>query len=190
MRSRFEVLNARVQFAVRAPEGSPGSIRLREATSGRLDPWYSKERETRRAQAELAKTLLNQAPKLAARRDALPYNPMSGVSVPREDAPKVRALTEQELETLRGAVKTMRQNTGLPDIFETQYTLGLRLGEVLALTVDDLDLGSAEGPIVHINSTVWPCPRLVDTGLCGESIVLCLHASTDSRSKESEAIFY
>ena len=131
-----------------------GSIRLREATTGRLDTWYLKERAIRRAQAELAKTLLNQAFKLAARRDALPYNPMSGVSVPHEDAPEVRALTVQELETMRGAVKTMRQNTWLPDIVETQYTLGLRIGEVLALTVGDLDLGNEEGPIVHINSTV------------------------------------
>jgi integrase len=131
-----------------------GAIRLREATTGRLDTWYLRERETRRAQAELAKTLLNQAFKLAARRDALPYNPMSGLSVPDEDRTPVRALTDQELETMRNAVRTMRQNTWLPDIFETQYTLGLRIGEVLALTVDDLDLHNEDGPIVHINSTV------------------------------------
>jgi integrase len=48
----------------------------------------------------------------------------------------------------------MRQNTWLADIFEVQLGLAARIGEVLALTIGDLDLDNAESPRVTIAATV------------------------------------
>ncbi len=47
----------------------------------------------------------------------------------------------------------MRQSSYLADAFETQLGLGARIGEVLALTVADLDLDQ-EQPLVNISATL------------------------------------
>lgn len=136
-----------------------GSVRLHEATTGRMDKWLVTERRKRVGQAEIARTLLNQAFAFAAQRDAVSGNPISSVSKPKRATPVPRALTVAELETLRDAVRGMRQNTWLADLFETQLVVAGRIGEVLALTVDNLDLdhldedGQPE-PQVHIVATV------------------------------------
>lgn len=131
-----------------------GNIRLREASTGLLDIWYLREREARRAQADLAKTILRQAFGLAARRDALQYNPAAALSIPRDEKEPVRVLTDDELKRMADALKSMRQVSSLSDILNVQYGLGLRIGEVLALNVKDLDLYGDAGRIVNINSTV------------------------------------
>ena len=130
-----------------------GALRLREATTGRMDRWLISERSERRAQAELARTILTQAVALAARYDAVTANPMSAVSKPRKIKKEVRALTNAELSALRKTLAEMRQSTYLADAFETQLGLGARIGEIFALTVGDLDLDQ-EPPRVTIAATV------------------------------------
>lgn len=66
-------------------------------------------------------------------------------------------MTTDDLVRLRDAVRGMRQNIWLRDIFEVQLGVAGRLGEILALTVNDLDLDNADGPHVLIAATVV-CP--------------------------------
>ncbi|WP_166784638.1 MULTISPECIES: tyrosine recombinase XerC [unclassified Cryobacterium] len=131
-----------------------GKVKLREATTGRMDRWLVKERRTRSGQAEIARTLLNQAFTFAAQRDAVTGNPIANVSKPITTKPVPRALTTDELVSLRDAVRGMRQNTWLADAFEAQLGLAGRIGEVAALMVEDLDLDHAVSPRVHIVATV------------------------------------
>ncbi|TFB48911.1 site-specific integrase [Cryobacterium tagatosivorans] len=131
-----------------------GAVKLHEATTGRMDRWLVKERRTRAGQAEIARTLLNQAFAFAAQRDAIAGNPVANVSRPIATKPVPRALTTDELVALRDAVRGMRQNTWLADAFEAQLGLAGRIGEIAALTVEDLDLDHPVSPRVHIVATV------------------------------------
>ena len=131
-----------------------GQVRLHEVSTGLADDWLISERTQRRAQSELARTILNQAFAFATRRDAISGNPFSSVSKPRKKSPVPRALTVEELAALRDAVRSMRQNLWLADIFEVQLGVAGRIGEILALTVADLDLKNPESPRVRIAATV------------------------------------
>lgn len=131
-----------------------GALRLREATTLRLDTWLIAQRSERRAQAELARTLLNQAFNWAAQRGGVTGNPVSAVSKARKKQPEPRALTVTELAARRDAVRNMRQNTWLADIFEVQLGVAGRIGEVLALTVSNLDLDRVDGARVRLDATV------------------------------------
>jgi integrase len=97
---------------------------------------------------------LKQAFDLATQRGLVAGNPLSAVSKLQKKDPIPRAINSQELAALRDAVRGMRQNTWLADVFETQLVLALRIGEALAITVDDLDLDNPLGPYVRIAATV------------------------------------
>jgi len=133
-----------------------GNLRLREASTGRIDRWLVQERRARAAQSDLARTILNQAFTYAARRDAVPGNPVSATSKTKAVKPQPRALTDDELVRFRAAVRAPRKrgNTYLPEVFEVQLGLALRISECLSLMVDDLDLDNVAGPRVNIRSTV------------------------------------
>lgn len=55
---------------------------------------------------------------------------------------------------MRKAVAGMRINTWLADTFEVQLGLALRIGEALALRVENLDLDNPAGPRVRVEATV------------------------------------
>ena len=131
-----------------------GAVKLREATTGRMDRWLVEERRTCVGQAEIARTLLNQAFAFAATRDAVTGNPVANVSKPVKVKPKPRALTTAELVALRDAVRGMRHYTWLADAFEPQLGLAGRIGEIAALMVENLDLDNPISPRVHIVATV------------------------------------
>jgi integrase len=131
-----------------------GNLRLREVSTGSLEDWYVKQRTERKAQADLAKTLLNQAFRYALKFNALTYNPAAGISAITDDVKPVRILTDEEIATMREGLRNSRQSAWLLDVFDVQYGLGLRIGEVLALTAGDLDLDNPDGPQVHIRGTI------------------------------------
>ncbi|WP_411699173.1 tyrosine-type recombinase/integrase [Conyzicola sp.] len=131
-----------------------GKLRLREATTGRIDQWLITERETRPSAADLAQTILRQAFALAAQRDAVSANPVLGTSKRVKPKPVPRALTDDDLARMRAATASMRINTWLADAFETQLGLGLRIGEALALRVENLDLDNPGGARARIVGTV------------------------------------
>jgi integrase len=155
-----------------------GSLLLREATTGRMDRWLTAERAERAAQSDLARTILNQAFMFAARRDAVAANPIQSTSKSKPSKSKPQALSDEQLERLREALRAPRKrgNYYLEDWANVQLGLATRVGESLALTVDDLDLDNPDGPRVHIRatvSTVLPIMRQLHTkdGPDGQRIV-------------------
>jgi integrase len=133
-----------------------GSLRIREVTTGRIDRWLVQERAAHPAQADLARSLLSQAFTYGARRDITAGNPILATSKTKAAKPKPRALTDEELARFRAAVRAPRKrgNTYLPDVFDVQLGLGLRISECLSLTIEDLDLDNVLGPRVNIRSTI------------------------------------
>ena len=131
-----------------------GGVRIREATTKRLDAWLLVEQRRRPAQADLSRTILRQAFDLAARWDLCSSNPARAVSRFEKKVKDPRALTTEELSRWREQLRGMRQNTWLADLAEVQLGLGLRIGEALALTVEALDLDNDGAPRVHIRATV------------------------------------
>jgi integrase len=139
-----------------------GEVRLREATTGRLDRWLTAQRAVRSAQSDLARTILNQAFGFATRRDAVPANPMQSTSKSKPAKSKPQALDDAQLARLRAALRAPRKrgNHYLEDWCNVQLGLATRVGESLALTVDDLDLDNLLGARVHIRATVSTAPPL------------------------------
>lgn len=131
-----------------------GSLRLREVSAGILQDFLLTQAKERASQAELARTILKQAFAYAVMHDAVLANPAAGTELPARAKPEPRALTIEELSRMREAVASMRQNRWLADIVEVQLGIAGRIGEVLSLKADDLDLDNEAGPRVHIQSTL------------------------------------
>ena len=131
-----------------------GEIRIREATTKKLDSWLIKQQQRRPAQADLARTILRQAFDLAAQWDLLASNPARAVSTFEKDIKEPRGLTLDELSRWRDQLRQVRHNLWIADVSETQLGLGLRIGETLALRADALDLDNPAGPRVLIHATV------------------------------------
>lgn len=133
-----------------------GDLHLWECSTGQMDAALVALRTSAAGvtQGELARTILNQAFSFAATWDAVVGNPITAVSRPKVPIKDPRSLTQDELVSLRQALRGMRQNTWLGDIFEVQLCIAGRIGEVLALTASDLDLNHPESPRLIIAATV------------------------------------
>lgn len=126
-----------------------GNLRVREATVSRLDRFVKAVTEqTGAPTAKLCSSVLSGVMGLAVRHGAARTNPMrdvAGVTVTRKEP---RALTMDEVRALRAAVYTWqttpkrgRPPTGdLLDIVDMFLATGARIGEVLALRWEDVDL--------------------------------------------------
>jgi len=140
-----------------------GSLRIQEATVGRLDKFLRKVAENRPAAARAAKVVLGQMFALAVRRGALMTNPVRETGRLRNPRRKAAALTEEHLQAVRAAIREWqqpatgmpgpRQNGDLADVVDLILATGARIGEILALRWDDLDL-AAERPTVTICGTL------------------------------------
>lgn len=146
-----------------------GSLRLREATTSRCEAWQTELRrkvsaeETRSARAVLSGILGH-----ASRMDAIPANPCRDLSPipgsrrrqPRAMTPKERAEWLQWLDTHAAhqpgkpppkrapeATQALIAARGLGDISRLQLATGARIGEIMAVGWDDVDL---EAGTLHI----------------------------------------
>ncbi|GAB2624349.1 site-specific integrase [Kocuria himachalensis] len=130
-----------------------GGVRIREASVGLLDNALKSISERHGAStAKLCQTVLRQMFALAARRGAVPTNPMRDVepvSVPRKD---VQALTVPDVHELRS-----RATGDVLDVLDVLLATGARIGEVLAIRWQDVDLGPGK-PRVSITGTVIRSP--------------------------------
>ena len=74
----------------------------------------------------------------AYRHDLLPANPMGKVDPVRRDPPKVRALRRDDVEKILAEIPVHQMRDRL--LFRLLLETGLRVGEALALYVEDLDM--------------------------------------------------
>ncbi|GAB3146898.1 tyrosine-type recombinase/integrase [Micromonospora sonneratiae] len=140
-----------------------GNLRIREASVGRLDRFLRDTAKDRPATAKGAKVVLGQIFALAARHGAIPTNPVRDTSRLRKPRRKVVALTDEHLQAVRTAIRDWQQpvpgkpgprHTGdLADIIDLMLATGARIGEILALRWDDLNL-TAERPTLTICGTL------------------------------------
>lgn len=140
-----------------------GSLRLREAGVGRLDKFLREIAKDRPAAAKNAKVALGLMFALAVRRGALSTNPVRETGRLRKPRRTVRALEPEHLEGVRSAIRHWQQPTpgkpgprptgDLADIVDLMLATGARIGEVLAVRWQDIDLG-VEHPTVTICGTI------------------------------------
>lgn len=133
-------------------------IRVGELTTGQVDR-FIRTRKTDSV-AKRCRIVLNAMMALAARYDAIDVNPVRE-AISRTPAPKaVRAMTIAEVAGLRANVAAWSAGDGehpraldLPNIVDVLIGTGVRIGEVLALRRQDVDL-AADPPTVTVAGTV------------------------------------
>lgn len=130
-----------------------GELRLRELTVPRLDRFVQTVRLHKGAPtAKLVRTVVSGVLGLAVRHGAIPTNPVRDIG--RVDAPPARpprALTPDErrewIDRLRDDEDAVRKD--LPDLCEWMLGTGVRIGEALAVTWDEVDLAAGTVTIDH-----------------------------------------
>ncbi|NIL59525.1 site-specific integrase [Salinispora arenicola] len=140
-----------------------GNLRVREATVGRLDKVLREVAKDRPSAAKGAKVVLGLMFALAVRRGALTTNPVRETGRLRKPRRTVRALEPEQLEKVRAAIQRWQQPTpgksgprhsgDLADIVDLLFATGARIGEILALRWEDVDL-AAEQPTLTICGTI------------------------------------
>jgi integrase len=140
-----------------------GNLRIREASVGRLDKFLRGIAKDHPSAAKGAKVVLGQMFALAVRHGAIPTNPVRDTGRLRKPRRKVVALTDEHLQAVRAAIRNWQQpvpgkpgprHTGdLADIVDLMLATGARIGEILALRWEDLDLAAA-GPTLTICGTL------------------------------------
>lgn len=112
--------------------------------------------------ARLARVVLNSILEVAVDQEVLPYNPVRNVKPLPKRKVAPRALNEPSLQAVRSAVRVWRNQPGtfgpsndgtLADIVDIMLATGSRVGEVLALRWEDIDL-SSRIPTVTITGTI------------------------------------
>ena len=163
-----------------------GALALREATPRRLGSFVLESSGGSTAVAKHLRIHLRSMFAYAVRQDALTMNPAAALESVTVAKRAPRALTVDELATLRRRIRlfeddgtpTARKLAGkdgsgrprakfLGDVFDVQIGTGARIGEVLALRWEDVDL-AAEVPTIAVTGTVV---RLDGTKAAGGGLV-------------------
>ncbi|MCR2051771.1 site-specific integrase [Actinomyces bowdenii] len=133
-----------------------GERRLREITTRTVEVTIDAISEKHGpGVARTSRVVLSQLMGTAVRMDAIDRNPVSDARRPRAPKPEPRALTPAEISTLRAALAAYeargRSKADVSDVVEVSLATGARIGEVLALRWEDVDL---EAGTVTICGTV------------------------------------
>ncbi|MBT8225135.1 MAG: site-specific integrase [Dactylosporangium sp.] len=142
-----------------------GNLRIREASVGRLDKFLRSIAKDHPAAAKGVKVVLGQMFALAVRHGAIPTNPVRDTGRLRKPRRKVVALTDEHLHAVRAAIRDWQQpvsgkpgprHTGeLADVVDLVLATGARIGEILAVRWEDLDLGAARPTLTICGTMVW-----------------------------------
>jgi len=138
-----------------------GALRLHELTTNRIDGVLQDLKSQSLNRQRKAKVIAGAMLEEAVRHGALLVNPArQAASVPR---PRVesRSLTPDDLMTVRSAVRVWaakdrpgpKGTTDMADIIDLMLATGARIGEVLALRWNDIEL-EAEPPTLSISGTI------------------------------------
>lgn len=127
-----------------------GAVRLNECSVGLLDNVLQEIKDTHgAATAKLCQTVMRHLFSLATRRNAIPSNPMLSVEPVHAPQKAVDALTVDQVHKLREQLP----QGDLRDVLDVLLATGARIGEVLALRWEDVDLES-DAPRLSITGTV------------------------------------
>ncbi|WP_280428337.1 site-specific integrase [Nocardia brasiliensis] len=147
-----------------------GGVRVREATTSRLDRHIKKVAEVGREKARRHRVILSGMMGLAVRHDAIDQNPVREVGkLGRKKGAKPRAADLDTLKALRAQMEVWlsgKEIDGCPayvsgpkrsrvilDVTDVALATGARPAEVLAIRWCDLDL-AAPVPLVTISGTI------------------------------------
>lgn len=138
-----------------------GNLTIQEATTGRLDRFLKGVADKTPATAKQCRVVLKGMFDMARRRDVIAHNPVDGTKLPAAPKKEPRALTLDEVRSLRRGVylwQTAPNKSGprrtqeLLDVIDVFLGTGMRIGELCALRWDDVDLGDV--PTVTVSGTV------------------------------------
>ena len=140
---------------------SVGGLKLREATTGRLDRLLLRLRDQSVNRQRKAKVVLGAMLDLAVRHDAIPTNPARGTSRVHRPKQETKALRVEDLVEIRAAVRRWvnadrpgpKATGDMADIIDLMLATGCRIGEVLALRWSDLDL-DGDLPVLTVSGTI------------------------------------
>lgn len=140
---------------------SLGGLKLREATTGRLDRLLLRLRAQSVNRQRKAKVVLGAMLDIAVRHDAIPVNPARGTSRVHRPAQETRALRVEDLVEIRAAVRRWvnaerpgpKATGDMADIIDLMLATGCRIGEILALRWSDLDL-DGDLPTLTVSGTI------------------------------------
>ncbi|MFI1996318.1 tyrosine-type recombinase/integrase [Actinoplanes sp. NPDC020271] len=138
-----------------------GDLLINDLTVGRLDRFLKALAKAKPSQARNAKVVLKQMLSVAVRHGAIATNPIREVGQLPRPKKLISALTSDELSIIRTAIETRqrrrsagpRRNGNLADIVEVLIATGARIGEVLALRWQDIDLDD-DRPTATICGTI------------------------------------
>lgn len=150
-----------------------GDLRVREATVGRCDAVI--RAITSDSTAKQTRSVLSGMMALAAQHDAIEHNPIDSTTRRRPKRKKARALDVDDLQRLRARVQAWQgTNTSgpkrgpeIPHIFDTLAGTGERIGEVLALLVDEIVWSTVvddDGVELRVPATVEVSGTILDDG--------------------------
>lgn len=140
---------------------SVGGLKLREATTGRLDRLLLRLRDQSVNRQRKAKVVLGAMLDVAVRHDAIPTNPARGTTRVHRPKQETRALRVEDLVAIRAAVRQWvttdrpgpRATSDMADIIDLMLATGCRIGEILALRWRDLDL-DGDLPVLTVSGTI------------------------------------
>lgn len=157
-----QTLEAYRRSFARVVEPGLGGLLVREATVPVLERFLFDLAERTPGNVKIARAVLSGMLGMAVRHDAIAVNPMREVATPRAKRKEVRALSVDDVVTLRRAIEQWlaepvasgpKRSPELLDLFDVLLATGARIGEVCALRWQDVDL-TGERATVTISGTV------------------------------------
>lgn len=139
-----------------------GGLMVREATVSVLERFLFDLSQSTPGNVKAARAVLSGMLAMAVRHGALTANPMRDVVTPRAPRKEVRALTVDDVASLRRGIEQWiaqpvtsgpKRSPELLDLFDMLLATGARIGEVCALRWQDIDL-TGERVTVTISGTV------------------------------------
>ena len=139
---------------------------LREINVRKVDQFIKKLASAKSySTAKQARTVLSLAFGLAVRYDALKENPVRGIARMHKPASQTMALTLEQVDAIRDAVRSWRRAPGTPgpppdgqleQIIEVMLGTSARIGEVLAIRKRDVDVTVSPATVRICGTIVSP----------------------------------
>ena len=142
---------------------------LREISVRKVDQFIKTLAATKSySTAKQARTVLSLALGLAVRYDALRENPVRDIARMRKPPSQTMALTLEQVDAIRGAVRSWRRAPGTPgpppdgqleQIIEVMLGTSARIGEVLAIRKCDVDVTVSPAKVRICGTIVSPAGK-------------------------------